>query len=194
MKPAAKIAVTVIENGKQVMCFWLWYFQWLLIKFKLLNLIYKVFHELVYAYLHELMSWHVLINIALKDTLTFSVSLNFIIHICITLFLVHRYLQWVFFSFFLFKWSSFCFLCLTDDFLSGRSVQFSCLFMSDSLRPHELQHTRHPCPSPTPRVYPISSPLSRWCHPIISSSVIPFSSCPQSFPASGSFQMSQLFS
>ena len=87
---------------KQVMCFWLWYFQWLLIKFKLLNLIYKVFHELVYAYLHELMSWHVLINIALKDTLTFSVSLNFIIHICITLFLVHRYLQWVFFlSFFL---------------------------------------------------------------------------------------------
>ena len=102
LKPAAKIAVTVIENGKQVMCFWLWHFQWLPIKFKLLNLIYEVFHELVYAYLHELMSWHVLINIALKDTLTFSVSLNFIILICITLFLVQRYLQWVFFlSFFL---------------------------------------------------------------------------------------------
>ena len=59
--------------------------------------------------------------------------------------------------------------------------------------PHELQHTRPPCPSPTARVYPNSCPLSRWCHPTISSSVISFSSCPQSFPVSGSFQMSQLF-
>ena len=65
--------------------------------------------------------------------------------------------------------------------------------MSDSLQPHELQHTRPPCPSPTPRVYPNSCPLSWWCHPAISSSVVPFSSCPQSFPASESFQMSQLF-
>ena len=65
--------------------------------------------------------------------------------------------------------------------------------MSNSLRPHEPQHTRPPCPSPTPRVYPNSCLLSRWCHPTISSSVIPCSSCPQSFPASGSFQMSQLF-
>ena len=65
--------------------------------------------------------------------------------------------------------------------------------MSNSLRPHELQHTRPPCPSSTPRVYPNLCPLSRWCHPAISSSVIPFSSCLQSFPASGSFQMSQLF-
>ena len=65
--------------------------------------------------------------------------------------------------------------------------------MSDSLQPHELQHTRPPCPSPTPRVYPNSCPLSWWCHPTISSSVVPFSSCPQSFPASESFQMSQLF-
>ena len=65
--------------------------------------------------------------------------------------------------------------------------------MSDSLRPHELQHARPPCPSPTPRVYPNSCPLSWWYHPTISSSVVPFSSCPQSFPASGSFQMSQLF-
>ena len=73
------------------------------------------------------------------------------------------------------------------------SVQFSCSAMSDSLWPHELQHTRPPCPSPTPRVYPNSCPLSRWCHPTISSSVVPFSSCLQSFPASGSFQMSQLF-
>ena len=65
--------------------------------------------------------------------------------------------------------------------------------MSDSLRPHELQHARPPCPSPTARVYPNPCPLSRWCHPTISSSVVPFSSRPQSFPASGPFQMSQLF-
>ena len=73
------------------------------------------------------------------------------------------------------------------------SVQFSCSVMSDSLWLHEPQHTRPPCPSPTPGVYPNSCPSSRWCHPTISSSVVPFSSCPQSFPASGSFQMSQLF-
>ena len=73
------------------------------------------------------------------------------------------------------------------------SVQFSCSIVSDSLQPHELQHARPPCPSPTPGVHPNPSPLSRWCHPTISSSVIPFSSCPQSFPASGSLQMSQLF-
>ena len=65
--------------------------------------------------------------------------------------------------------------------------------MSDSLRPHEPQHARPPCPSPTPGVYSNSSPWSRWCHLTTSSSVIPFSSCLQSFPASGSFQMSQLF-
>ena len=73
------------------------------------------------------------------------------------------------------------------------SVQFSCLVMCASLRPHEPQHTRPPCPSPTPRVYPNSCPLSQWCHLSISSSVIPFSSHLQSFPASGSFQMNQLF-
>ena len=73
------------------------------------------------------------------------------------------------------------------------SVQFSHSVVSDSLPPHELQHARPPCPSPTPGVYPNSCPSSRWCHPAISSSVIPFSSCPQSFPASGSFPMSQLF-
>ena len=75
-------------------------------------------------------------------------------------------------------------------------IQFSSvaqLCLTDSLRPHELQHTRHPCPSPTPRVYPNSCPLSWWCHPTISSSIVPFSSRLQSFPASGSFQMSQLF-
>ena len=73
------------------------------------------------------------------------------------------------------------------------SVQFSRSVMSDSLRPHEPQHTRPPCPSPTPRVHPNPCPLSRWCHTAISSFVVPFSFCPQSFPASGSFQMNQLF-
>ena len=72
------------------------------------------------------------------------------------------------------------------------SVQFSHSVVSNSLRPHEPQHTRPPCPSPTPGVHPNPCPLSHWCHPTISSSVIPFSSCPQSFPASGSFLMSQL--
>ena len=66
--------------------------------------------------------------------------------------------------------------------------------MSNSLWPHESQHARPPCPSPTPRVYSISCPMSPWCHPAISSSVIPLSSCPQSLPASESFPMSQLFS
>ena len=73
------------------------------------------------------------------------------------------------------------------------SVQFSCSVVSNSLWPHEPQHARLPCPSPNPRVYPNPCPLSQWCHPTISSAVIPFSSCPQFFPASGSFQMSQLF-
>ena len=71
------------------------------------------------------------------------------------------------------------------------SVQFSRSVVSDSLRPHGLQHARPPCPSLTRGVYPNSCPLSRWCHPTISSSVVPFS-CPQSFPASGFFPISQL--
>ena len=76
------------------------------------------------------------------------------------------------------------------------SFQFSSVTQScckDSLQPHEPQHSRPPCPSPTPEVYPNSCPSSQWCHPAISSSVIPFSSCPQSLPASESFPMSQLF-
>ena len=73
------------------------------------------------------------------------------------------------------------------------SVQFSHSVLSDSLWPHELQLARHPCPSPTPEVYSNSCPLSRWCHPIISFSVIRFSSCLQSFPASVSFLRSQFF-
>ena len=80
--------------------------------------------------------------------------------------------------------------------LSGleiRSDQISCSVMSDSLRPHELQHARPPCPSPIPGVHSDSGPSSQWCHPAISSSVVPFSSCPQSVPVSESFPMSQLF-
>ena len=73
------------------------------------------------------------------------------------------------------------------------TLQFSLSVVSDSLQPRGLQHPRPPCPSPTPRAYSNSCPLSRWCHPTISSSVDPCSSCLQSFPASGSFQMSQFF-
>ena len=73
------------------------------------------------------------------------------------------------------------------------SVQFSHSVVSDSLWPHELQHTRPPCPSPTPGVHPNSCPSNRWCHPVTSSSVVPFYFCPQSLPASESFPMSQLF-
>ena len=76
---------------------------------------------------------------------------------------------------------------------SVMSVQFSLSVMSDSLRSHESQHARPPCPSPTPRVHSDSRPSSQWYHPAISSSVVPFSSCPQSLPASESFPMSQLF-
>ena len=78
-------------------------------------------------------------------------------------------------------------------YVQFRSVQFSRSVMSDSLRPHESQHARPPYPSPSPRVHSDSHPSSPWCHPAISSSVVPFSSCPQSLPASESFPMSQLF-
>ena len=83
--------------------------------------------------------------------------------------------------------------CCCPSLSNTRSVQLSHSVMSDSLRPHEPQHVRPPCPSPTPRVYSNACPLSRWCHLAISSSVIPFSSCPQSLPASGSLRMSQFF-
>ena len=83
--------------------------------------------------------------------------------------------------------------CLTICSVQFSSFQFSRSVVSSSLRSHGWQYTRPPCPSPTPRPYSNWCPLSRWCHPAISSSVVPFSSCPQSLPASGSFQMSQLF-
>ena len=80
--------------------------------------------------------------------------------------------------------------CWSNHFAS---VQFSCSVVFDSLWPHGLQHVRLPYPSPTPRAYSNSCPLSQWCHPTVSSSVIPFSSCRQSFPSSGTFPMSQFF-
>ena len=92
-------------------------------------------------------------------------------------------------------YNSFLFSCSSSLLLTlDVSVQFSRSVMSDSLWPHESQHTRAPCPLPSPRVHSDSRPLSRWCHPAISSSVVPFSSCPQSLPASESFSVSQLFS
>ena len=92
---------------------------------------------------------------------------------------------------FLSSFQSWC-LLLSCLIALASSVQFSRSVVSDSLRPYESQHARPPCPSPTPRVHPNPCPSSWWCHSTISSSVVPFS-CPQSFPASGSFQMSQLF-
>ena len=80
-----------------------------------------------------------------------------------------------------------------DSSLQFSSVQFSHSVVSDSLWPHESQHARPPCPSPTPRFHLNSCPLSQWCHPAISSPVVPFSCCPQSLPASESFPISQLF-
>ena len=116
-----------------------------------------------------------------------------------------RVLGWV--AIFFFRGSSrprdwICVFCIGRQILYAEppgkpqiclSVQFNRSVVSDSLQPHELQHARPPCPSPTPRVHSNSRPLSQCCHPAISSSVVPFS-CPQSLPASGSFPMSQLFS
>ena len=91
-------------------------------------------------------------------------------------------------SVYVYLWSN----CMRWWAFSFSSVAQSYLTLC-SLWLHELQHTRPPCPSPTPRVYPNPCPLSQWCHPTISSSVVPFSPCPQSFPSSKSFQMNQLF-
>ena len=99
----------------------------------------------------------------------------------------------VFWASFLYNCYGYC--CILIHYILSKNLvdQFSPSVLSDSLRPQESQHARPPCPSPTPGAYPNSCPSSRWCHPAISSSVIPFSSCLQSFPALGSFQMSQFF-
>jgi len=86
-----------------------------------------------------------------------------------------------------------CFIMWMYWTLLNCTLQFSHSVVSNSLQPHESQHARPPCPSPTPEVHSNSRPSSRWCHPAISSSVVPFSSCPQSLPASGSFPVSPLF-
>ena len=109
-------------------------------------------------------------------------------------------------SVYLFLWFGFALCCIVKNaslesktikhakFCSNQnSVQFSGSVVPNSLQPHELQHARPACPSPTPGVHPNPHPSSPWCHPAISSSVVPFSSCPQSLPASESFPMSQLF-
>ena len=95
-------------------------------------------------------------------------------------------------AFFSFQWL-YVFIYWTNTYWTFSSFPFSRSVVSDSLRPHELQHARPPCPSPSPRVQSNSRPSSWRCHPAISSSVVPFSSCPQSLPASESFPMSQLF-
>ena len=82
---------------------------------------------------------------------------------------------------------------MIQQYHSWTSIQFSCSVLSNSLQPHELQHARPPCQSSTPRVHSNSCPLSQWCHPVSSSSVVPFSTCPQSLSASKSYPMSQHF-
>ena len=129
-----------------------------------------IFYSYKYSFLKFIFNWRI---IALQWCVDFF---------CMTTWISHKY-TWV-------PSINILELCF-KTWLS--SVQFSCSVVSDSLRPHELQHARPPCPSPTPRAYPNSCPLNRWCHPAISSSGVPFSSCPQSLPASGSFPMSQLF-
>ena len=113
-----------------------------------------------------------------------------------------RYAMWTTqYTYYLTQWKRENVILLEDKFwieqmikvILGSSVQFSHSVTSNSLPPHEPQLARPPCPSPIPGVHPNPCPLSQWCHPTISSFVAPFSSCPQSFPASGSFPMSQLF-
>ena len=99
---------------------------------------------------------------------------------------------WIWYSFRLIS-LVFRIVWFVSAYFSFTSVQFSRSVKSDSLRPHESQHARLPCPSPTPGIHSDSRPSSQWCHPAISSSVIPFSSCSQSLPASESFPISQLF-
>ena len=121
-------------------------------------------------------------------SLLFSYSLYHLSVFFFSVLFLNCFLPSAFFGFSFFFLSS-----LLRWMVQFSSVQFSRSVVSDSLQPHESQHTRPPYPSPTPEVYSNSCPSSRWCHPAISSSVTPFSSCPQSLPASGSFPVSQLF-
>ena len=120
------------------------------------------------------------VNLLISDFVGFPLNIN-LAHSGSLIFRILNRRYWLAFIFRLFLYST------------VSSVQFSLWVVSDSLRPHESQHARPPCPSPTPGVHSDSRPSSQWCHPPISSSVVPFSSCPQSLPASESFPMSQLF-
>ena len=125
----------------------------------------------------------------LKDIPTATIQL-FVLHIT---FYLHKFYMVVLTVNVLFYLLVYLLNIIYDFPIFIHTVQFSHSVVSNSLRPHELQHARPPCPSPTPEVHPNSCPLSWWCHTAISSSVVPFASCPQSLPASGSFPMSQLF-
>ena len=107
------------------------------------------------------------------------------------IFHIHQELYWTMYS--LTEWTFWQTQYINQWVYVFSSVQFSHSVVSDTLRPHGPQHARPPCPSPTPGVHSNSCPSSRWCHPAISSSIVPFSSCPQSLPASESFPMNQLF-
>ena len=120
-------------------------------------------------------------TVGVQSSWSFSVTLYVKIYVPITRIMYFSEIGY-------FHWMSF-----RDFACQCISVQFSRSVVSNSLRPHELQHARPPCPSPTPGVHSNSCPLSQWCHPAISSSGVPFSSCPQSLSASESFPMSQLF-
>ena len=135
--------------------------------------IYQMIHGFFYQLLDLYSEFYFLHHISQNRIKFFCFSVikhknNSSIYICYTILGISRNFYWGVFS----------------------SVQFSCSVISDSLRPHELQHARPPCPSPTPGVHSDSRPSSQWYHPAISSSVVPFSSCPQSLPASESFPMS----
>ena len=127
-----------------------------------------------------------------------QISLIYPMNMCSLVFQIVIYLNvgcWQFLFYFInFYWSIFALNVVLVSAVQQSDQLFSSVPQScPTLQPHELQHDRPPCPSPTTGVHPNPGPLSRLCHPAISSSVVPFTSCPQSFPASGSFQMSQLF-
>ena len=126
-----------------------------------------------------------LLNFAICYKNTFLNKCGYVIH--------HFNAHFLLYGFFFLLLMTYYLLFILYLFRLGKSVQFSHSAMSDSLWPHGLQHARLPCPSPTPRAYSNSCPSSQWCHPTISSSVVPFSSRLQSFPASGSFPVSQFF-
>ena len=143
-----------------------------------LDLLYKYTVSWIFIFTFDLVYWSCKLNIFLYWKLTSCAWNNK---------MIGAYYLLLFYT----KWYNF--IPNGSHWQGSRSDQISRSVVSNSLRPHELQHARPPCPSPTPGVHSDSSPSSQWCHPAISSSVVPFSSFPQSLPASESFPMSQLF-